>query len=621
MSNRFSRVGFVVLVGWLAILVLMMARGTFALPYLSDDFEHGRLIAQIRAGLRPASDLITVPFHGQTLVLLRLLFWLGTMPGGMSLTWVRLAVCAVHIAGAAGCAILCTRWTGSRLAGFVAGTLYAGAFGFINEQIWWPSSAIFCLGGAFLILAIAAIEQDALGWAVLMLIVAALGMNGVLVAALCLPVYCWFTRRRRAAGILLGVIVPLLALAFWQQTRQHDREQIALSLRGFELGAWLIGTAPLRFFSGFTTFAIPGFRTILELSPLAWLPLLASAWFMKARYGRVLLLVWTPAIVISIMVGLVRVNYYPDRYGPGVLYIADRYYYFFLFPLVTQCVLFLSSFRLPRWGTPAVFAVLAAALIASYAHFRANVVLGHFDSGRHALEQGRLLVQTIRSSSARPLLLTDAPIPIDGANKNTLTLAFLIYSEYPRGIPGVRLIDGPLDARGAVIENSILNQWAAAPPVCVINGRLQPVRAGSHIDFQKASYEEALTSGFSWWEPPFRWMDERGELHLAAAPGDLVVSAYAPVDQLHQPIRVTVRVNGRPVGEFVMSTPGPLDYRLHMPELKPGSTANITLQSNVVWHARDLLPQSLDERNLSIAILAIGFGDPHQTPQPAPCNP
>src|ERR1700733_15903223 len=132
MSNRFSRVELVLLTAWLALLVLVMARSTLALPYLSDDFEHGRLIAQIRAGLEPGRDLIELPFHGQTLVLLRLIFWFGTLAGGMSLTWMRIGICAAHIAGATGCAIRCARWTGSRLAGLVAGTLYAGALGAIN---------------------------------------------------------------------------------------------------------------------------------------------------------------------------------------------------------------------------------------------------------------------------------------------------------------------------------------------------------------------------------------------------------------------------------------------------------------------------------------------------------
>src|ERR1700691_645736 len=180
MSNKLSRAGVVLLTGWLALLVLAMARGTLALPYLSDDFEHVQLIAQIRAGLAPGRDLIVLPFHGQTIVLLRLLFWFGTLAGNMSLTWVRLGVCAAHIAGAVGCAILCARWTGSKLAGWFAGTLYAGALGFIGEQIWWPSSAIFCLGVTFFIFALAALDAGRIWLCVSMLALAALGLNGIL---------------------------------------------------------------------------------------------------------------------------------------------------------------------------------------------------------------------------------------------------------------------------------------------------------------------------------------------------------------------------------------------------------------------------------------------------------
>src|SRR5271156_2431410 len=113
MNKRFSRAELLLLTAWLALLVLVMVRGTLGLPYLSDDFEHGQVIAQIRAGLEPGRDLIVLPFHGQVLVLLRLLFWFGTLAGGMNLTWVRLGVSAAHVAGAVGCAVLCTRWTGS----------------------------------------------------------------------------------------------------------------------------------------------------------------------------------------------------------------------------------------------------------------------------------------------------------------------------------------------------------------------------------------------------------------------------------------------------------------------------------------------------------------------------
>jgi hypothetical protein len=67
-------------------------------------------------------------------------------------------------------------------------------------------------------------------------------------------------------------------------------------------------------------------------------------------------------------------------------------------------------------------------------------------------------------------------------------------------------------------------------------------------------------------------------------------------------------VNGRPAGSFAITTPGVHDYPLRLPALAPGSRADITLTSDFVWHARDIFPQSLDERDLSVAISAIGFG-------------
>jgi hypothetical protein len=573
MSNKLSRANLALLTAWLALVVLAGAWSTLGLPYISDDFEHGQVIAQIRAGLAPGLSLITTPFHGQTDVLMRLLFWFGTLAGGMSLTWVRLVICAAHVAGAVGCAILCTRWTGSKLAGWFAGTLYAGALGFIGEEIWWPSSGIFCLGMTFLIFAMVALDPDAknpklaLALSVLMILLAALGMNGILLAALGVPIFL----RRREAIVFGAAIAVLLVLTFLR----HDQDQVKLSLRGMELGAWLVFTAPFRFFSAFTPIALPGFRTIWKLAPFAWLALLASAWFVNARYRRILLIVWTPAVLLALLVGMARADY-PFRFGPGSLYTADRYYYVFLFPLVTQCALFLNAIRLPRWG---MFAIVAVGLIGSRAHYLASVPRGNFEASGHALERGRMLVRAIRSGGTQPMILDDALIPLDGARNNAVTLAFLIYSEYPRGIPGVRLV------RHAATENS---PW-------------------SRIDFKARSYEENLTSGFSWWEAPFRWMGERASLHLIAAPGDLVISAYAPVDQLHRAIHMRVTVNGRSIGGFAITAPGVHEYRLQPPALAAGSTANITLTSDFVWHARDIFPDSFDERDLSIAVSAVGF--------------
>lgn len=575
MSKRESPAEVLVLTAWLALLVYATAHSTLAMPYLSDDYEHATLIANIRAGLEPLRDLFLVPFHGQSDVLLRLLFWFDTMAGHMSLFWVRLAICAAHIAGAIGCAILCARWSGSRFAGFIAGTLYAGALGFIGEQIWWPSSGIFCLGVAFFIFAIVALDANRLWLCTLLLILAVLSLNGILGAVLALPAYYWLVRERRPARALLVAMVALYAAGIWR---------VGFSLRGIELGAWLIFTAPFRFVTSFTTLS-PGFRTVWELAPLAWIATAASCWWIDARQRRLVLFVWMPAILLASVIGFARADY-PFRFGPGSLYTADRYYYLFLFPLAIQCALVLGSLQ---WR-PIIIAVLMAALIGSRAHYLADVPQANFAASARALDRGRALVDAIRASTTRPLLLKDEAIPLDGARNNAATLAFLIYSQYPRGIPGVRLV------RQSAPDEAILAPWLRPP--------------SSHIDFKHASYEEDLTSGFSWWEPPFRWMTGRGSLHLMAAPGDLVISAYAPVDQLHRTIHVAVTVNGRAIGDLAITQPGAHDYHLNPGALTIGEPAQITLTSDTVWHARDIFPQSFDERDLSIAISAIGFMRP-----------
>lgn len=575
MSRSFSRAGVLLLTGWLALLVFATIHSTLALPYLSDDFEHATLIANIRAGLEPDRDLILVPFHGQYDVLLRVLFWFGAMAGNMSLFWVRLGICAAHIVAAIGCAILCARWTASRFAGFVAGTLYAGALGFVGEQIWWPSSGIFCLGVAFFVLAILALDANRPLLCAFMLVLAVPGLNGILAAALALPAYRWLVRGKHPARLLLIAMAALYAAGLWR---------VGFSLRGIELGGWLIFTAPFRFLTSFTLLS-PGFRTVWQLAPLAWIAVAASLWRIDARRRRIVLFVWLPAILLAFVIGFARADY-PFRFGPGSLYTADRYYYLFLFPFAIQCAFGLANFR---WR-PATVALIMAALIGSRAHYLASVPHPNFAASARALDRGRALVDAIRASKMRPLLLKDEPIPLDGARNNAATLAFLIYSQYPRGIPGVRLVREPTP------DDTLLTPWLRPPT--------------SNIDFKDASYEEDLTSGFSWWEPPFRWMAGRGSLHLIAASGDLVISAYAPVDQLHRTIHVAVAVNGKAVGELAISKPGLHDYRLNPGALSPGSAVDITLTSDAVWHARDIYPQSFDERDLSIAISAIGFMRP-----------
>jgi hypothetical protein len=171
----------------LLLMLFWMVGGSLRLPYLSDDFDHVQRIAEIRAGLRPFADLWT-PFHGQMVILLRLLFWFGTLAGAMDLMWVRVAVVVSHAVGALGCAVLVARWTRSEYAGWLAGFLYAGAAGFAGEVLFWPSSAIFCFGATFYILGLVALGTERskprmrLALSIAALAVSTLGLNAQFVA-------------------------------------------------------------------------------------------------------------------------------------------------------------------------------------------------------------------------------------------------------------------------------------------------------------------------------------------------------------------------------------------------------------------------------------------------------
>jgi hypothetical protein len=70
-------------------------------------------------------------------------------------------------------------------------------------------------------------------------------------------------------------------------------------------------------------------------------------------------------------------------------------------------------------------------------------------------------------------------------------------------------------------------------------------------------------------------MGQEGSLHLMSAPGSIAMLAYAPVDQLHRSIQLTVTVNGSLIGKLVISSPGIREYQLQAPNVPGGSFASI----------------------------------------------
>jgi len=449
--------------------------------------------------------------------------------------------------------------------------------------------------------------------------------------------------RRRAPLIYVAVVLALGMVAAVVQSETGDAPHIRPTFRGLWLAVWLIGTAPVRFFASWTTFAVPGFITICILAPLAWLPLFGAVYFMDAHERRVVVAIWTPAVLMALLVGMARVYFQDFRNGPGMLYVADRYYYFFLLPLVVHCTLAIIGIRrrianarapLRTGFRVALVFCIATGLLASRYRFLRDVPYRQFAAVSKALDRARLLDRVVKAAAAAqpddPMVLSDGPIPIEGALNNQLTLAFALYSEFPHGLPGVHVMQQRIDNTQALLENQLLNKWAASAglklmPACVNDGRLEP-SISSRVDFRKAPYDQNLVSGFSFWEGGFRWTNGHASMQLLRGNGDLTITAFAPIDLLRKKwphlkqIDTTVEIDGSRVGAFSISDPAVRDYLIAAPAAMPPGKVNITLTSDFVWHARDILPQSLDERDLSIALFAIGFGKPGDSPEQRSCR-
>ncbi len=139
----------------------------------------------------------------------------------------------------------------------------------------------------------------------------------------------------------------------------------------------------------------------------------------EARFQRrIALAVWTPAILLARAGGHGARRLSRSLSGLAPLYQPIGITTSFFFRWLRIASLFLSTFQLDRWGTLVLFAILAAALIGSRAHYLANVPHAAISKPAVARKnEDAVLVQTIRSSTARPLVLTDASIPMDGAHK------------------------------------------------------------------------------------------------------------------------------------------------------------------------------------------------------------
>ena len=456
----------VLLTGWLIVLNAWMFADTLRLPYYSDDFDHLHVIAEVRAGLRPALDLTLGPHNEQTLVLMRLVLWLGSWLSGLDCTAARIIVVGVHALGALACGLIAFWRTHSRAALWLAATLYAAAGGFIASIVWCVSNAIFLLGGVAFAWALAALAAPlrnrwVAGAASLCFgLLACLGINGAALALLAVPVFCWLTQVSMPASLSrLSLMCFLLAAgvllaARWNLARAGTVPELPVRA-ALETWLWFIWMTPVRFLESWTPYHTPLAGWLgWTAAAVAWALLLASLRLVDPVRRRLVLALWIGPVLLNLLVAAGR-----SFESQATLYWTDRYYYFYLLPLVVHVTLLTQRSRVML---SAVVILLGVGAWCTRLRVRASVPWSSFEFSARAVAAGRDLLHLIRvrAAAGEQLVLADGPIPLDGVHKGRISLACLLYTEFPRGLDRVRMAAAPLTFAQAAVQNDILDEWA-----------------------------------------------------------------------------------------------------------------------------------------------------------------
>ncbi len=640
-----SPAGLVVLFTWLLLCSLFVFWRALTLPFALDDLDQLHALAVMRSGRMPFGSWLMLPHNEHLLPLLRLLFWAATRITGLDPAAARIAILLTHVAGAMACALLTLCCSRNRLAGWLAGTIYAGAAGFAGSPLWEVTIAQFSMAATLLTFALVAITGPRGRAAPIVSLTLILGscsaMAEVVVATISIPAYVFIAHPRlawsrwQAIRACLCLQVLIFMWASWTLNRWGVSPTMKPRLSGLLGGGWLVLTAPYRFLMAWVPLPDSSLGANLlnaaAWSALAWTALvLSSRWLDKATKG-LLLALWTGDILFAMLVGLGR-----SDFSLLTLFLTDRYYYFFLLPLSIHAAVVASAIisKLRMSGRIAklsiacgVVALVMAGLAGSRLKLGLAIPWKIYSFHRKALSEGKALADliSVRASTQEPpreILLADGEIPFDGIHKDRIALSTLFFSEFPSGVRGVKWAFGgaAIPSVDASIENQLLDGWSQAigtsSPVCVVSGSLRDVRSSSWIDFRKGSFENAIVRGFHGWEQTFRWMSRSGTVRLQGSGDSLVIRAHAPINLLRkrwpdiQGLRATIQANSIPIGEIFITRLGEQEFRLQVPTevrawMAAGNSIDVTLQSEVTWRGADVdLP---DERELSLALVAIGF--------------
>ena len=639
MTERLSRAHLLVLFLWLAACGVFAYWDTLRLPYALDDLDHLHAIADMRMGRTSFLRWVFLANNEHIMPVLRLFYLAATFVSRLEATFFRVILVLVQAAGGLACGLLVFYHGGSRLGMWAAGTVYAGLVGFAGSVVWLPANANFLLSAVALSFALALLCSPGgnrkMTWMACWALVAlgAGAFTGVVFAAVVIPAYGLVLRpalgfsRRVVVLTYVGFAVVFPLAARWILVNFYNAGfQFRPEARHAMKGLWIAYTAPLRYANAWGLHSSHELSSMVKLSAVLWLLLALSLFLLPPRQRRLLACLWAGPVALALLIAAAR-----NKDTLLNLFLTDRYYYYFLLPLSVH-----GGFLLARLGSAlalrlrfgpglAVILLLGVAgplLAGSHARLRETVLWTVFDFHARAFASGRTLLRII-ASHASPLVLVDGPIPFDGVHKDAISLACLFFTQYPQGLPGVRLTSSRLDPENARIQNLIFDEWSEkvgvpASPVCVEDGGLQDIGAVSWIDFGKGSFERAVVSGFHAREGKHRWTSSSASVRLIPAGSTLVIRAYAPIELLRskwphlEALQATVQVNGSPAGAIQVSSAEEQEFHVPVPAALLSRSSGrpevvVTLVTAMVWHGVDLKPPLADERHLGLAVTAIGF--------------
>jgi hypothetical protein len=277
--------------------------------------------------------------------LVRFYFMAATRISGLSSSAMHVMLFLNYIAGAFACAWISFSLTRSRLAAFLAGTIFAGAGGFIGSMLWQTSDGEFSIAGTPLILAIAILVSpyarkrwtDAV--VLVLVFVSAMGLGSISVAALAIPVYVFLAKpdtispgRRKGMIVLSGSLVAVILLATKWLMVTHQTRTLQFAVRGIYDGVFLIFSTGGRFLLAWTPFDDFGLPVDIAVSVAGWALILLTFRWVPKPLRQLLVALWTGSGLLALLIGMGRwkIATYFD------LFATDRYHYIFLLPLALQ---------------------------------------------------------------------------------------------------------------------------------------------------------------------------------------------------------------------------------------------------------------------------------------------